>query len=185
VSIAYDGIVLAGGKSRRMAGPDKTRLMVGNQSLVSIAVAALGAANRAVVVGPGGDVVESPPGGGPVAAIAAGLTNVSAPVVVLLAADLPFVTTDAVDQLVRATPAVAIDDDGRPQYLLSSLPSDELRASLPDEPAGVSLRSVIELMSPIAVRLAGQPPPWWDCDSPADLDRARRWHVAGMRQSTD
>lgn len=171
----YDGLVIAGGRSRRMGGGDKTSALVGGRPLRSASVAALANAGRRIVVGPDGDLVEDPPGGGPLAAIAAGLTRVDAPVVVVLAADLPFVTVEAVEQLVAEATSVAIDDEGRAQYLLAAYRTDELRAAMPTDPAGRSLRSVVELLDPHLVCLDGQPPPWWDCDTPADLERARMW----------
>jgi molybdopterin-guanine dinucleotide biosynthesis protein A len=178
VSSGYDGVLLAGGESRRMGGRDKTRLQVGARSLVAIAVAALANADHTVVVGPDGDLREQPPGGGPVAALVAGLTRVTAPVVVVLAADLPFVTVDAVEQLVRSAPAIAVDDDGRRQYLLAAYRTAELRAVMPADAGGASLRSVIGQLPAADIRLTGEPPPWWDCDTPADLDQARSWHDA-------
>lgn len=175
MTTGYDGLVLAGGRSRRMGRPDKAELVVGGRSMLAAARNALSHAERSVVVGPGGDVLEEPPGGGPVAAIAAGLTRLSAEVVVVLAADLPFVTVDAVQTLADAAPAVALDDRGVPQYLLAAYLSADLHRALPEQPEGASLRSVVEAMAPRAITLDGTPPPWWDCDTPKQLAQARSW----------
>lgn len=171
----YDGLIVAGGRGRRMGVADKTALLVGDRPMLDAARAALARAELTVVVGPGGDMVEEPPGGGPLAAVAAGLARVEAPVVVVLAADLPFVTVDAVEALVERASAVAVDDGDREQYLLAAYRTDALRRALPDDCAGGSLRSVVDALAPARVALGGTPPPWWDCDTPQDLARARMW----------
>jgi hypothetical protein len=77
-----DGIILAGGRAERLGGASKPDLVIGGRSLLSTAIEAARAAGceRIIVVGPpeldapGCTVVrESPPFGGPVAAVAAGL----------------------------------------------------------------------------------------------------------------
>src|SRR6478672_494384 len=107
----YDAIVLAGGAATRLGGAAKPQLTVGGRTLLARAVAAVPDAGRVVVVGPRQPVDapvvfcrEEPPGGGPVAAIAAGLPHTSADVLVVLAADLPWVAP-AVPLLVAALPA--------------------------------------------------------------------------------
>ncbi len=144
-------------------GRDKTAIVVGGRSLLDIARAALVGAGRTVVVGAGHEVVEDPPGSGPVAAVRAGLVLVSAPVVVLLAADLPWVTAAAVDTLAAAAPAVAVDDEGRDQHLLAAYPTDLLGGAV----GGWRMREVTEALTPQRLLLPGEP--WRDCDTPADL----------------
>lgn len=164
--MGYDGIVLAGGASRRM-GVHKPDLLVGDRSLITVVRSALVGASRTVVVGPGGDVVEEPPGSGPVAALRAGLALVAAPVVVVLAADLPFVTVAAVEALVAAAPAIAVDDTGRDQHLLAAYPTVDLHAAA----TGDRMRAVTDALGPRRLSLPGDP--WRDCDTPADLALAR------------
>ena len=171
----FDGLVLAGGRARRLGGTDKTALAVGGRRMVDAAVAALAGAGRVTVVGPGHDVVEEPPGGGPVAAIAAGLARVAAPVVVVLAADLPFVTPGVVARLVAAAPAAATDDHGRLQPLLAAYDTSALRAALPSVPAGARLVDVVQSLAPQSIRFEEHPPPWWDCDTAEQLEQARGW----------
>ena len=103
----FDAVILAGGRGTRLGGADKPGLVIGQQTLLGSVVSAVtsAGADRVIVVGPerpaalsprrprGGRVRyarEEPPGGGPVAALRRGLDEVSAPAVVLLAADLPF-----------------------------------------------------------------------------------------------
>lgn len=135
----------------------------------------------------GGDQVrytrEDPPGGGPVVALRRGLAEVSAPDVVLLAADLPFLRPVHVTRLLAALAgpaargAALLDASGRPQWLASGWPGAVLRAALEDYP-GSSLRGVLGPLEPVLLpdeTAAGEPPPWLDCDTADDLRVARDW----------
>ncbi|WP_369822198.1 molybdenum cofactor guanylyltransferase [Saccharomonospora sp. CUA-673] len=113
-------------------------------------------------------------GGGPVAALAAGLSTVEAAVVVLLAADLPGVRPDTVARLVdqlAADPeldgAVLVDDDGRRQWLQSAWRTAAVRAALPPEPAGTALRTVLGGLR--TAEVPARPGETADVDTPADL----------------
>lgn len=115
---SYDAIVLAGGRSHRMGGGDKTALVVGDRSVLEHVLAGLPDARGTFVIGP---EVR----GGPVAAVAAGLGRVTNGVVVVLAGDMPFVTgaiPSLVDALTRAPQAEAavLVASGRRQYLAAA-----------------------------------------------------------------
>ena len=177
MSSSYDSIVLAGGRSRRMNVADKTALTVGGQRLLDRVLAANEHARSVVVVGPERAVQrpvtwvqEQPEGGGPAAAVAAGLAVTSADIVVLLAGDLPLVTTDQVDRLVAAVSddgAVFVDGHGNEQWLCGAWRADVLRAlSLT---AGGSLHRAF---APLTFARLVDPRPALDCDTPADLMRA-------------
>ncbi|NUS94089.1 MAG: NTP transferase domain-containing protein, partial [Nocardia sp.] len=108
--LAPDVIVLAGGRASRMGGVDKPGLVVGGRSMLETALAAVAPLGRTVVVGPprpdlGTHLLqtrEPEPGSGPVAAVAAGITKLGAgPAahIVILAADLPFLTDTAISEL--------------------------------------------------------------------------------------
>ncbi|MET7331844.1 NTP transferase domain-containing protein [Nonomuraea sp. NPDC005650] len=105
---AFDAVILAGGEARRLGGADKPGLTVGGRSLVEHVVAAVAGARTTIVVGPERPIPgvafarEDPPRSGPVPALAAGLNEVSAPWVVLLAGDLPFMTASHVTALLNA-----------------------------------------------------------------------------------
>src|SRR3954451_21606618 len=93
VAEPYDAVVLAGGSGRRLGGVDKPALRVGSTSLLDRVLGAVPDASSVVVVGPSRAtsrpvtwVREDPPGGGPVAALAAGLPLMTAPFVAVLAA---------------------------------------------------------------------------------------------------
>jgi molybdopterin-guanine dinucleotide biosynthesis protein A len=146
-------------------------------------------------------VLEDPPGGGPVTALRRGITEVSAPWLVLLAADLPFLLPEHVQALLAAAGeaqraqsgqaqmapggqragAILADDGGRPQWLIGCWPTTALASAL----RGYDGRSLHGLLSPmrpvelVAEVAPGAPPPWLDCDSPADLRRAREWAAGG------
>ena len=127
--LAWDAIVLAGGRATRLGGVDKAALVVDGRSLLDRTLDAVSGASTVVVVGdveaPGAIVVqESPRFGGPAAAIGAGLAEVTAPWVLIAACDHPFVA-EAVDPLLdgctgdgTADGAVVVDAGGRRQHLL-------------------------------------------------------------------
>ncbi|HMA46864.1 MAG TPA: NTP transferase domain-containing protein, partial [Frankiaceae bacterium] len=124
----YDAVVLAGGRARRLGGADKPALEVGGRPLLDRVLGAVADAARLVVVGPCRPTAravrwarEEPPGGGPAAALAAGLPLVTAEVVAVLAADLPFLSAELVAALRRsaagADGALLVDPGGRDQVL--------------------------------------------------------------------
>ncbi|MFJ9466393.1 DUF6457 domain-containing protein [Streptomyces caniferus] len=116
----YDTIVLAGGAARRLGGADKPALSVGGRPLLDRVLAACPDAAITVVVGPHRPTtrtvvraLEDPPGGGPLAALDAGLRHTTAPTVLVLSADLPFLTAATVHTLLVAakeTSAAAAPD---------------------------------------------------------------------------
>lgn len=97
---AWAVVVLTGGGSRRM-GQDKATLDVAGATLLDRTLGGIPAGIDVIVAGPPVAVArsgvrfaqEDPPGGGPVAGLEAALTTVAAPVVVVLATDLPLVGT--------------------------------------------------------------------------------------------
>ena len=184
----YAAVVLAGGRGARLGGRAKPQLVVGDRTILDAVLSAVADAAQRVVVGPpqpvpGGVLVvrEQPPGGGPVAALRAGLGHVTADAVAVLAGDLPFVTPALVNDLrarLTGDGVLVVDDAGRDQLLLGVWRTAPLRAALPEAAAHVPLRRVL---APLAVRRLrpvvqdDAPPPWTDCDTPGDLQRARAW----------
>ena len=153
--------------------------MVGQLSLLERVLAACTGARRTVVVGPTRPTSrpvawcrEDPPGGGPVPALRAGLRHVTSPRVVVLAADLPFVTADAVELLVETAPAVLTDGD-REQWLCGAWETEALRRAAAD--AGPRLGRLLSGLRPEVVTWQGAGAPWTDCDTEEDLVAARRW----------
>jgi molybdopterin-guanine dinucleotide biosynthesis protein A len=162
-------------------GRDKTTVEVDGRALLDRVLLATTRAATTVVVGDPRPVVrdvvwcrEHPPGGGPAAALAAALPLLRCDVVVLLAADQPFLDTTAVERLATAMSAAvdgvaAVDADGSPQWLCSAwrraalhgaglAPGRPLKrtvGALRWEPLLLDARTIL------------------DCDTPDDLRRAR------------
>jgi molybdopterin-guanine dinucleotide biosynthesis protein A len=70
-----------------------------------------------------------------------------------------------------------VDGDGRRQTLCGVWRTAALRRRLGELPEhhGAALRHLLAGLRIEEIHDAAQPPPWYDCDSPDDLDRARRW----------
>lgn len=182
--MTYDAVVLAGGGGRRLGGVDKPGLEVGGRTLLDRVLGALDGAATVVVVGPERPTErpvlwarEEPPGGGPAAGLAAGLARVTAPVVVVLAADLPFLDAATVALLLGAVGdgdgALLVDADGRDQVLTSAWRTERLRERAGGDLDGAPLRALLRGLEP--VRLAApHPRAVQDVDTPEDLERARQ-----------
>jgi molybdopterin-guanine dinucleotide biosynthesis protein A len=188
VGSVFDAIVLAGGAARRLGGVDKPAQQVGGTSLLARVVAAAAGARRIVVVGPRREVGElprqvtwrreSPPGTGPVAALTAGLGATSAPTLLVLAADLPYVAPAVAPLLAAVTGgadvALLVDDTGRVNHLAGAWRRKALRAALDSlgGGAGAAMRSLVDAAGePTLVPDDGG---WGrDCDTWDDLERAR------------
>lgn len=197
----YDAVVLAGGSARRLGGVDKPAALVGGRRLLDRVLDAVAEAERIVVVGPARSterpvrwVRECPPGAGPVPALAAGLVAVRAGLVVVLAADLPFLPAVVVrrllDPLRGADPpagSVLLDAGEAPQWLVGCWRTEALRAAITGPPAARPASSLRAVMAPLRPVVVGAPvadregpAAWYDCDTPEDLAKARAW-VGGTR----
>ncbi|MFD9574642.1 NTP transferase domain-containing protein [Streptomyces sp. NPDC059982] len=191
--MSYDAIVLAGGAARRLGGADKPALPVGGRALLDRVLDSCPDAATTVVVGPRRPTarpvtwtLEDPPGGGPVAALAAGLRATTAELVLVLSADLPFLDRDTVRTLIGAASAgpadgaLLRDPDGRDQPLVAAYRAEPLRretALLATEHGhlrGLPLRALnAELeLAPVTVT-ATAPLASFDCDTWEDLAAAR------------
>ncbi|MFI2641513.1 NTP transferase domain-containing protein [Streptomyces sp. NPDC018610] len=130
---AYDAVVLAGGAARRLGGADKPGVRVGGRALLDRVLGACADARTTVVVAdrrptarPVRWAREEPPGGGPLAALEAGLRHTTADHVVVLSADLPFLEPATVRRLLaalradRADGVLLTDAEGRDQPLVAA-----------------------------------------------------------------
>ncbi|WP_203976990.1 molybdenum cofactor guanylyltransferase [Planotetraspora silvatica] len=127
---------------------------------------------------------EDPPGGGPVPALRAGLAQVRAPWLALLAADLPFLSAHHITalflaaragEITAAAGAVLVDDDGREQWLTGVWRTEALADAL-DGYRGRSLYRLLGPLEPVRVHLPAPGDgraPWFDCDTMDDLGAAR------------
>jgi molybdopterin-guanine dinucleotide biosynthesis protein A len=199
----YDAVVLAGGAARRLGGADKPGLPVAGRPLIERVLDASEGAGTTVVVGPrratGRPVVwarEDPPGGGPLPALAAGLRPVTAPYVLVLAADLPFLGRATAEALVGALAGagtgagggawapdgpdgvVLTDPDGRDQPLAAAYRTESLRhgiAVLAAEHGGVTGLPLRLLAAELELKRLADPTGQasFDCDTWDDLSTAR------------
>ncbi len=180
----WTAILLAGGRASRLGGRYKPGIAVAGRTLLDRSLAAVAAAAHVVVVGPEAPTdrpvywtLEQPPGGGPVAALAAGLAALpESDEVVVLAADLTGVTGGTVDRLrgtLAACPtadgAVLCDTGGRRQWLIGGWRHAPLRAALPADPGGRSLHATLSGLS--IAEVAELPGESADVDTQADLAR--------------
>lgn len=142
------GIVLAGGRGRRLGGRDKAALEYDGQPLLAHSLRALAGADRVVVVGAERELAppdprvawtrEEPAYGGPVAGLVAGLAALppGPGLVVVLAVDMPRVEARTIRRLLSAArhherPAQLVGPDGRPQLLLTAPAAALLEAVAP------------------------------------------------------
>ncbi len=179
------GIVLTGGSAVRFQGADKASMELGGTTLLEHALGALAEVPEVVVVGdqvitsrPVGFIREDPPGGGPAAGLLAGLEGFPRlpRLVMVLAVDMPLVTTATVRRLVLSADedgALLVDEDGRRQYLCALYRTAALREAAPgpEERSGLSVRHLVSDLRLAEVATVGQEAD--DVDTWDDLTRLR------------
>ncbi|WP_041289090.1 molybdenum cofactor guanylyltransferase [Kribbella flavida] len=176
----FDALVLAGGASRRFGGVDKATLVLEGVSLLDRVLTATIRAETTVVVGPIRPTArpvtwtqEHPASGGPVAGIAAGLGHGSAPVIVLVSCDLPWLTGADVAALVDGIAGHdghgLRDDGGREQPLAAAYRRTALERALAEigDPRDQSVR---RLFAGFTMRWSEPTRAGSDVDTWADLD---------------
>lgn len=184
-------LVLAGGRGRRLGadGP-KAGVRLAGQSLLARALAALAplAAER-VVVAPDAIPLEltdavtrfADPGEGPLTALVSATAGRSSPLVVWLAADLPFAGTallEALEARREGAPAVAAVASGALQPMAGWADRDGIVALAREHAAGE--RSLSRALQAIGARLVpaaslpGGERAFLDVDTPQDLAEAER-----------
>lgn len=193
---SYAAIFLVGGKARRFAGCAKSELVIENATILERILSATEDAAVRVVVGarpadakplPAGvlQVLEDPPRSGPARSVAAGLAIVpdECERVAILGGDLPFLSTEALELLHgkadaagTESGAVFCDDAGRRQWLCGLWPTALIRRNAAGIEPGAPARQLFTGIDVDTVHWdAAGPPPWFDCDTPADLEQARTW----------
>ncbi|MER7489264.1 NTP transferase domain-containing protein [Streptomyces sp. NPDC126497] len=186
---AYDAVVLAGGAARRLGGADKPGVRVGGRALLDRVLGACAGARTTVVVAaprPTARPVvwarEDPPGGGPLAALAAGLRHTTADRVVLLSADLPFLDHRTVRGLLAplghgaADGVLLTDSDGRDQPLVAAYRTESLRrelAVLTGRYGGLTGLPLRRLTGSLDLTRISDPVASFDCDTWDDIATAR------------
>ena len=127
--MSWTGVVLAGGRSQRFGGVDKTRLPLGGRTLLQRALDALApVTGTCLVIGglpmPGVKTVpDRYPGAGPLGGLLTALDTIDSSHAVVLAADLPFISGSLLRAVQRAgadaAAAVVQHADGRLALCLS------------------------------------------------------------------
>jgi molybdopterin-guanine dinucleotide biosynthesis protein A len=154
---ALGAIVLTGGSAVRFQGADKASIELAGATLLEHVLRALADVPAVVVVGdevgtsrPVTFLREDPPGGGPAAGLLAGLAGFPRlpRLVVVLAVDMPLVTTATVNRLLMSVEkdgALLVDGDGRRQYLCAVYRAEALLAAAPapEEQPGLPVRRLV------------------------------------------
>ncbi|MEU2420316.1 NTP transferase domain-containing protein [Streptomyces sp. NPDC007851] len=185
----YDAIVLAGGAARRLGGADKPAVRVGGRPLLDRVLAACAGAEQTVVVAdprptfrPVRWTREDPAGGGPVAALGAGLRHSTAAYAVVLSADLPFLEEATVRRLLSvlaasgADAALLTDADGRDQPLVAAYRTAALRhalSALVTGDQGLTGLPLRRLTAALNLTRVPDPLASFDCDTWDDIADAR------------
>jgi molybdopterin-guanine dinucleotide biosynthesis protein A len=183
---AWTAIVLTGGSGTRLGGRSKAEVVLGEATLLEHVLQGLPPGVNVVVVGPepttpSRTVIvtrESPAGGGPVAALAAGLQLVTTPLVGVIATDMPFASSLLAGLTATIPPdadaLVPLDATGRRQPLCAAYRSAALHRAV--QSLGIvenaSLRSLIEHLA-VAETTAARAADLEDIDTPSDLDRSQ------------
>lgn len=184
----WTAVILTGGRSARL-GRDKAAARIGGRPLLLRVVQCIPPGIPLVVSGPDPAIDlgrpytlarEDPPGGGPVAGLAAALPRVDTELLVALATDLPFLGDVPRELALRIgsddDALIALDATGRAQPLLAAYRTGAVRRAAAglDEVSGASMRRLLTHL-----RVAHYSPrtatvdPALDVDTPADLARAR------------
>jgi molybdopterin-guanine dinucleotide biosynthesis protein A len=178
------GVVLAGGRGRRMGGAKPSALLAGRPLVAYPAEALAGVSERVAVVCKADTELPSLPGverwdepdepRHPVAGIVFALERAEQPVLVC-GADMPFVTGAVLESLAESlraeVPAVVAVAGGRLQPVLAAYAPSSLsvlRAAAADEP----LTRIVERLDPVRVEVPERAA--LSVDTPEDLAAAAR-----------
>ncbi|MCU1510200.1 MAG: molybdopterin-guanine dinucleotide biosynthesis protein [Arthrobacter sp.] len=182
----FDAVILAGGRSSRLGGAPKSRLVSGGRTLLELSLQAAHGAGTIVVVGPDPGPLpagvltcrEEPPFAGPAAAIGAGLGALAAhrsaggmdrptpALTLVLACDMPRVTAavtalrEALETGLEGDGVLAVSADGRRQPLAGFYGTAALQRSVAEAARRGALEnaSVSALLASLDVRGLGVPP---------------------------
>lgn len=159
----FDAIIVAGGAATRLGGVSKPELIIGGVPLLDRVLAAVSGAREVVVAGgPRREgvawTVEHPAGGGPAAAVAAGLAHVESVGLGTWTLVLSVDTPRAADVVARLLPARRgdgawiVDAEGTEQPLLAVYRTAALAERAARTHEGMSMRRLVEGLNMHAVR---------------------------------
>jgi molybdopterin-guanine dinucleotide biosynthesis protein A len=131
-------LILAGGRATRLGGVDKRELVIDGRTIFERQVEVLAPLVAEIVVSSPRDVAgyrsvrDAVEGQGPLAGIAAGLAGARTPWLLVIAGDMPYLTTALIERLLAAAAetidAVGIRIEGVPEPLVCAL---RVSAALP------------------------------------------------------
>ncbi|MET3961774.1 molybdopterin-guanine dinucleotide biosynthesis protein A [Marmoricola sp. OAE513] len=154
-------VILTGGSAVRLSGADKASIELGGLTMLEHAIGALLDVDEVVVVGepvpttrPVTFTREDPAGGGPAAGVLAGMACFARrpELLVVLAVDMPLVTSSTIRRLVEAVTsderfdgAALIDAGRRLQYLCAVYSFEALQRVRPsyEEEHGLAMRRLV------------------------------------------
>ncbi|MCZ4497833.1 MAG: molybdopterin-guanine dinucleotide biosynthesis protein [Marmoricola sp.] len=154
-------VVLTGGSAVRLSGADKASIELGGLTLLEHALGALLDIDEVVVVGdpvpttrPVTFTREDPAGGGPAAGLLAGMGSFARrpDLLVVLAVDMPLITSNTIRRLLDAVPdgspadgAALIDGSRKLQYLCAVYAVGALERVRPpyEEEHGLSMKRLV------------------------------------------
>ena len=182
----WTAMILTGGSSSRF-GSDKSLAMLGESSLIEQLLSTLPLEIDVVIIGPPLQhtsravqyVREDLPGAGPVAAIHAGLPQISTEFVAIIATDMPFAAL-ILDELIKNFPnthdaTIPLDAQGERQTLCAIYRVESLRNAIADlgSPINQSMRTLTRYLSTKELHLEPSLERiLLDVDTPSDLERA-------------
>lgn len=179
-------MILTGGASSRF-GSDKSHAVIGQLSLVEHILTSLPSQMEIVIVGPQLPktsrtvryTLEDPLGGGPVAAIHAGLALIETEYVAIVATDMPF-AGQVLDELRNNFPdpedvTIPLDSQGVRQPLCALYRTEALSRAMTQlgSVQGQSMRRLVEFLTVKELSLVPEVQRiLLDIDTPSDLERA-------------
>lgn len=186
MSTNVSAMILTGGASSRF-GSNKSQAILGSRSLIENLLNGLPSEIEIVIVGPKIQhasrpvkyAQEDPAGGGPVAAIHAGLDFIESEFVAIIATDMPLahqIWAVLIANLPKNQDAtIPVDSAGVRQSLCALYRADSLRQAFAEigEVSGQSMRNVTRLLSVRELQVEPSLQHFLiDIDTPLDLDRA-------------
>lgn len=194
-----DAIILAGGNSRRMGTKDKLQCEISGSSLLDRAIAVtISAVSGRVIVARGQGatarvdgrihwVADAPTIRGPVAGVLAALDQLQAPLVLVIAADMPLLSAAGLKALGRPlitsaanSVCVATDDSGHRQVMATVWRTPDLQAACDrlasdhlQGTASASMYGLLQRAPEGAVEVTLPSSELVDVDTPGDLEELR------------
>lgn len=179
-------IVLSGGTSSRF-GSDKSKALIGGQSLIQRILTSIPAEFEVIIVGPEPDIQtatylciqENPLGGGPLAGFKAGLAACTSEIVGLIATDMPFAIARVINLLNAMTShdeaVIYVDAEGFKQPLAAVYRVEAVEKALLKigDVHGQSMRNLVSQLQVREIAMSSQvAQALVDIDTQADLERA-------------